>query len=83
MSKKSGAPGDKMKNLYMRTNKSAHPNYNFPLAFSTVILGGTATTFVSGGERQRRSSIDEEAAATRRVVVADERLFKTGKHGKT
>jgi len=48
-----------------------------------VIDGGTATTFMSAGSGIRRNSIDEEAAATRRVVVADGRLFKTGKHGKT
>ena len=57
----------------------AHPNYNFPLAFSTVILGGTATAFMSAGSGKEEAV--EEAAATRRVVVADEPLFKTGKHG--
>lgn len=48
-----------------------------------MINGGTATAFMTAGSGIRRNSIDEEAAATRRVVVADERMFRTGKHGLT
>ena len=82
MMTKNTVPENRARQVYnygMYMNEGRRTRTLFPINISTVIDGGTETTFVSAGSGKEEAV--EEAAATRRVVDADGRMFRTGKHG--